>query len=71
MVGWTDDTVVPSTPYEYRLILIDGGVLRPAGLVTVQVPGVPALAIEQVAPNPTSGPLRIRFTLPSSAPATP
>jgi hypothetical protein len=39
-------------------------------VVAVQVPGVPALAIQQVAPNPTSGPLRVRFTLPSGAPAT-
>jgi hypothetical protein len=65
-----DDRVTPGTRYEYRLILIDGGGLRPAGEVTIDVPGRPLLAIERVEPNPSVGAMRVRFALPQDGPAT-
>jgi len=69
-VHFDDLTVVAGARYAYRLRLGSG----PDGTTTaetwIEVPPALAFALEGARPNPTSGPLAVAFTLPSSARTT-
>lgn len=64
-----DDSVIPGSTYDYALALPEGAGFRFTGLVTVAVPPRPALAITAVSPNPTPGPIHVRFAVPRGEPA--
>jgi hypothetical protein len=62
-VSYEDRAVVAGTRYAYRLLV--GGMT--SAEAWVDVPVSLALSITAASPNPTSGPLDVRFTLPTSA----
>jgi glycosidase len=69
IVRWTDTEVAPGGRYGYRLIVPDGSGEIAVGEAWVEVPGA-RLELRGATANPTRGPLRVAFELPSAAPAT-
>lgn len=66
---YEDRTVISGMRYGYRLGVVDGGEERPFGEAWVEIPFAALLALDEVAPNPATGPIRARFSLPAARPA--
>jgi hypothetical protein len=62
-----EDRVEAGGRFAYRLRLADGTMSEEAWLT---IPGVEGLHLAGFAPNPSVGPLRVAFSLPSAEPAT-
>jgi hypothetical protein len=69
MLRYEDRDVIPGTRYGYRLGIVEAGVERLLGEISVEVPAVSQLALRGVSPNPAARDLNVAFSLPGSAPA--
>jgi len=68
--SWLDRDVIPGAGYDYRLGVVRHGGERFFGETHVDVPLRSTFDLAGVEPNPSDGPLSVRFSLPGSAPAT-
>jgi hypothetical protein len=66
---YEDRAIVAGIRYGYRLGVTEGGEERLLGETWLEIPSSVRLTLDQVAPNPATGPLRARFSLPSARPA--
>ncbi len=69
-VRYEDRAIVPGASYEYRLGIMENGMPRYVGEVSVSVPLGARFALGGVHPNPTARELQVSFSLPDATPAT-
>jgi hypothetical protein len=69
-VRYEDRAIVAGASYEYRLGIMENGVPRFVGEVSVSVPLASRFALGGVHPNPTARELKVSFSLPDALPAT-
>jgi hypothetical protein len=70
MIEFLDTEIVAGRAYDYRLSLLDGGVRRWAGEVSVEVPLRSVLGLAGFHPNPAARDIQVAFTLAGREPAT-
>jgi hypothetical protein len=68
-VNYTDTGLAPGSRYGYRLRLGRGASASTSGDVWLDVPVTDAFALRGALENPSSGPMRVAFSLAGSAPA--